>query len=66
MSNDQEEALDKIGRLADRCDNFAAASKLPMPDKFHREQLTEAMADIAKELKAIYVSLTGNDPWTKA
>lgn len=57
------ENIEAIGQLADRADNFAAAVKLPLPPKVHADQLAEGMREISRELKRIYVEVTGENPW---
>lgn len=52
-----------LGELSDRCDNLFHAAQIPMPAEFHKEQLSHAMAEIRDELRRIYVSETGFNPW---
>lgn len=59
----KDENADSLGRLSDKCDNLFHASKLPMPDKLHKEQLASAMEDIRDELRKIYIDETGQNPW---
>jgi hypothetical protein len=58
-----EEQLQQIGRLADKCDDYAAASRLPMPAPFHVAQLRAGLEDLSRELRALYVAIAGRDPW---
>lgn len=58
-----EEIADRIGRLADTCDNVVQASYLPMPADFHLAQLRIAIREMSKNLKALHVDITGENPW---
>lgn len=57
------EELDAIGRLADKANNFAHATLLPLPAKMHAEQLSIGMKDIRDALRKIYVEASGDNPW---
>ncbi len=57
------EHLAKLGRLADTADNLAGASKLPMRAEMHVEQLRSGLERMSKELKALYVAMSGDNPW---
>lgn len=57
------DCAERIGQLADRCDNFAGAAKLPFPDSIHKTQLASGMEEISAELNAIVVDMTGENPW---
>lgn len=58
-----EELIEQLGKLADKADNFYHASRLPMPDRVHRQALTEAMIDIRNELRDIVREYSEDDPW---
>lgn len=60
----QDEQLEVLGKLADQAENYAAASKLPMPPSFHVEQLREGLYDMARQIKDLYVALSGENPWS--
>lgn len=60
MNEDQK---DRLGRLADRIDNLTHAMALPLPDSVHLQALRDAMPELRDELKAIYVEVTGENPW---
>lgn len=60
MNADQ---LDRLGRLADKADNFTHASKLPMPDSIHKQALTDGMNDIRDALRLLYIEVSGENPW---
>lgn len=57
------EEAEKLGRIADRVDNLNAALRLPLPAREHVEQLQIALPQIVHDLRAVYVALTGDDPW---
>lgn len=57
------EQLDVIGRQADRLDNLVAGLDMPMPAKFHLDQLKEILPDISSEIKKEFIELTGENPW---
>lgn len=59
MSDEAE----RLGLAADRIDNLISAMRLPMSPQMHVEQLRAALPDIMKELREIYVALTGENPW---
>jgi len=54
---------EKIGQLADSIDNAIAARQLPLPPAMHLEQSERMMRDWSKQLKEIYVAMTGENPW---
>jgi hypothetical protein len=58
-----EEAKEKLGLAIDRVDNLAHALQLKLPAQMHVEQLSEALPDVVKELKAAFVEATGQNPW---
>lgn len=55
--------LDRLGRTSDKADNFTHAVKLPLPDSLHKQQLAEGMQKIRDELRALYVEVSGENPW---
>lgn len=55
--------VERIGQLADQVDNLIAATEIPMPPAFHLNNLVVELKKISAELKAIYRSVDGNDPW---
>jgi len=61
--NITHEQLDKLGRLADIANNLAAASQLPVPPAVHIEGMRQGLIDIDKALRALYVEISGDDPW---
>jgi hypothetical protein len=65
MDANQKTDLDseKLGRAIDELDALAHALILPMPDKFHIEQLRSALPTVVLELKAGFAEATGHNPW---
>lgn len=59
-----EQIADQIGRLADKCDNIHAAGNLPLPADVHLPIVRTSLLDMRDELRAMYVQLTGENPWT--
>lgn len=55
--------VEEIGRLSDTVDNYIAATNLPMPPKFHLEQLKDVLKKVSAKLKEIYVDTSGTNPW---
>jgi hypothetical protein len=60
---ENETIADRIGELAERADNIFAATKLPVSDHLHVIALKAAMARMARDLRALYIELTGDDIW---
>jgi len=58
-----EDNTERIGQLADQTDNLIAATEIPMSPVFHLNNLIVELKKISAELKDIYRSVTGNDPW---
>lgn len=63
MAEKVTEYQDRIGRLADKIDNYLVAISLPMTPEFHLKQLKIELEEVSKELKAIYKEITGESPW---
>lgn len=58
------QAVDDLGRAIDRVDNLQHALLLPMPAAFHIEQLKAIIPEAVAELKAAFVKVTGENPWS--
>ena len=54
---------EKIGRLADKVDNLIAATEIPMTPEFYLKNLVVELKRVSTELKEIYQSVTGKNPW---
>ena len=58
-----EDKFEKLGQLIDSIDNLSHGLNLPMPASFHVEQLKKILPDKVKELKEVYIEITGENPW---
>ena len=59
----KEEAVDKLGELADRVDNLAHALRLRVEPRIHVEALSKSLPEVVVSMKEIYVALSGENPW---
>lgn len=59
-----DQIAERIGTLADKCDNMHAASSMPLPAEAHLPILRSAMLDLRNDLRALHVAMTGDDPWS--
>lgn len=53
--------LDALGRLADTCENYAGASKLPLPPAMHVEQMRRGFEEIAQNITRLYQAIRGDE-----
>jgi hypothetical protein len=58
-----EEKFETLGQLIDSLDNFAHALKMPLPPQMHVEVLSKSLPEKVKELKSVFVEITGENPW---
>ena len=58
-----EDKFETLGQLIDSLDNLAHALKIPMPPQMHVEQLSVALPEKVKQLKEVFVEITGENPW---
>lgn len=58
------DTAEQIGLLADKADNLAAASTLGVRPEIHIEGMRGGLESIARELKALVIALTGENPWS--
>jgi hypothetical protein len=66
LFSDVDAAMDLVGQLSDRADNFAVAgSDIPLSDDMHRRQLIIGMEGLRDELRSIVRQVTGSNPWVK-
>lgn len=63
LSNEQMMILNRIGNLADQCDNMNAAARMPLPADVHLPILRTGLLDMRDELRSIYESIAGENPW---
>jgi hypothetical protein len=54
-----EEHLDRIGAIADTCENLLAAAGLPLPAHIHMQGIKGGLEKIRDEANAIYYALGG-------
>jgi hypothetical protein len=57
------ESMERFGMAIDTLDNLICALQLPLPAPIHVEQLKLALPKVSADLKAVYVTETGDDPW---
>jgi len=65
LTSPTEDQLDLIGRLSDKADNFLAASKMQLPDSMHLECMKGGMGDFKKDLRDLYIAISGKNPWER-
>lgn len=63
MTTAQEQAREDLGQAIDRVENLAAALRMPLPDALHVAALRSALPEAARNLKAAFVQVTGENPW---
>ena len=55
------DAMERIGLLADKADNFFHGPRVS--PRLEADCLRQGMRDISKELRAIYIEVTGDNQW---
>lgn len=55
--------IEDLGTLADEVGNLSAALTLPVSDAIHVKALKECLPGIRDRLQAVYVGLSGENPW---
>lgn len=58
-----EENFEQLGELIDSIENLACALNLPMDAQFHVDQLKNSLPEKVKELKELFIKITGENPW---
>jgi len=58
-------AMERVGVIADRADNFVHASRLPLSKVVHSTNLAAGMETLRDELRKIVVETTGASPWER-
>lgn len=53
------EAIETVGRMADKADNLLHAAKLPVPDSIHVTGMKAGLEEIHQALQEAYVALGG-------
>lgn len=56
---------EKVGKLADTCDNLKSALTMPLPFHIHKEALNGSLETMRNELREIYIEMTGANPWKR-
>ena len=59
----KENAVEEIGRMSDKVDNLLGAMQLPVSPEIHMEGLRGNLEQMRADLREIYTSLTGENPW---
>lgn len=60
-----DENAEKLGKASDTIDNLIHAMQLPLPPATHLAALKASLPALRDELRKVYVSETGQDPWTQ-
>ena len=55
--------LEEIGRIADSIDNIVAGLDLPLPADFHLQQIKPLLVLWSQNIKLVYESESGENPW---
>lgn len=58
-----EDNYEKFGQLIDDIDSLAHALNMPVPPQMHVEQLRISLPEKVKQLKGVFVEITGENPW---
>lgn len=58
-----EENYEKLGTLIDDIESLSFGLQLNMSAQFHVAQLKQILPEKVKELKEVYVKITGENPW---
>jgi len=61
-----EDNFEKLGQLIDSIENLAHGLNIPMPSDFHVSQLKKLLPKKVEELKAVFVEITGENPWNES
>jgi len=64
VSEPNETADEMIARYADKFDNLLGAMELPMRPELHLKALKESLETAREEFRAMYVAMTGDNPWS--
>jgi hypothetical protein len=58
-----EENKDEMGRLIDRLENLCGAMVIPMPDKFHLDNIKVSLPEIVEKMKVHFEDIVGEKIW---
>lgn len=59
-----ETIAERVGKLADTCENLHVASAMPLPADVHLTILRTNLLDLRDQLRSIHIQLTGVNPWS--
>jgi hypothetical protein len=59
----KEESYEKLGILIDDIESLSFGLQLNMSAEFHVEQLKSILPDKVKQLKEVFIEITGENPW---
>lgn len=60
MTNEQEQ----LGQQIDTLDSLAHALNMPLPPEMHVNTLRTVLPDLVTDMRAAFVALTGENPWS--
>lgn len=55
--------FEKLGLLIDQLDNLSHALNFPLPAQMHVDQFKSLLPITVKELKGVFVEISGENPW---
>lgn len=55
----RDEAIEVVGRMADKADNLLHAAKLPVPAQLHVVGLVSGLVEMQKALSEAFIALGG-------
>ena len=58
-----KDKYETLGQLIDELDSLAHVLKMPLPPQMHVQQLGIVLPEKVKQLKEVFVEITGEDPW---
>jgi hypothetical protein len=58
-----ENKFEKLGQLIDELDNLSHSLQIRIPAQTHLEQMRIALPEKVKELKLVFIEITGDNPW---
>jgi hypothetical protein len=64
MTEQHEQALERMGQLIDKLDSIGMSMQMPVPAEIHLKALRESVPEIRNEIRAIYDQLGGEDVWS--
>lgn len=56
-------SAERVAEVADTLDNLVGALQLPLPATMHVDQMKNHLPELRDKLRAVYIDLTGYDPW---